>query len=74
MRQTIVKRFGIYGENTFHYNLPDEQQHSLKELLNINSFPTYLLFDKEGRLVSRTAPRPQQKDMLLNEIQKLLDE
>lgn len=74
VRQTIVKRFGIYGENTFHYNLPDEQQHSLKELLNVNSFPTYLLFDKHGKLIDRTAPRPQQKDMLLNEIQKLLDE
>ena len=55
------------------YNLPDEQHHSLKELLNINSFPTYLLFDKNGKLVNRTPPQPQQKDLLLNEIQKYLD-
>ena len=72
-RQTIVKRYGIYGENTFHYNLPDEQHRSLKELLNIKSFPTYLLFDKNGKLVNRTPPQPQQKDLLLNEIQKYLD-
>ena len=73
VRQTIVKRYGIYGENTFHYNLPDEQHRSLKELLNVNSFPTYLLFDKEGKLVDRNPPRPQQKELLLNEIQKYLD-
>ena len=73
VRQTIVKRYGIYGENTYHYNLPDEQHRSLKELLNINSFPTYLLFDREGKLVDRTPPQPQQKDLLLNEIQKYLD-
>lgn len=73
VRQTIVKRYGIYGENTFHYNLPDEQHRSLKELLNVNSFPTYLLFDKNGKLVNRTPPQPQQKDLLLNEIQKYLD-
>lgn len=74
VRQTIVKRYNIYGENTFHYNLPDEQHRSLKELLNVNSFPTYLLFDRKGKLVDRNPPRPQQKDLLLNEIQKYLDE
>lgn len=74
VRQTIVKRYGIYGENTFHYNLPIEQQRSLYELLNIHSFPTFLLFDKEGRLVDRTPPPPQQKDMLLNKINKYLEE
>ena len=73
VRQTIVKRYGIYGENTFHYNLPDEQHRSLKELLNVNSFPTYLLFDKNGKLVNRTPPQPEQKDLLLNEIQKYLE-
>ncbi len=73
VRQTIVKRYGIYGENTFHYNLPAEQQCSLNELLNINSFPTFLLFNKEGKLVNRTPPPPQQKDLLLNEIQKYLE-
>lgn len=74
VRQTIVKKYGIYGENTFHYNLPTEQQRSLYKLLNINSFPTYLLFDKKGRIVNRNAPPPQQKDLLINEIQQYLDE
>lgn len=74
VRQTIVKKYGIYGENTFHYNLPAKQQRSLYELLNINSFPTYLLFNKEGKLVNRTPPPPQQKELLLNEIQRYLEE
>ncbi len=74
VRQTIVKKYGIYGENTFHYNLPFDQHQSLKTLLNIKEFPTYLLFDKKGRLVNRVPPTPKQKDWLLNEIKRYLDE
>ena len=34
-----------------HYNLPEKQQTAIERHLNVHSFPTYKLFDKEGRLL-----------------------
>lgn len=69
-----VRSWGISGENIFHYCLPDKQQEMLERYLGIRSFPTYLLFDKEGRLKNRKAPTPLESDRLLPEIDALLAE
>ena len=73
VRQVIVKKLGLYGDNIFHYNLPDEQQESIERLLGVTKFPTFMLFDKNGKLVSSDAPFPQHIDALINEINKCLE-
>ncbi len=46
----------------------------LKEKYGIvTRFPTFMLFDKNGKLVSSDAPFPQHLDALINEINKCLE-
>jgi thioredoxin-related protein len=73
VRQVIVKKLGLYGDNIFHYNLPYEQQESIERLLGVTRFPTFMLFDKNGKLVNSDAPFPQHIDALINEINKCLE-
>lgn len=73
VRQVIVKKLGLYGDNIFHYNLPYEQQESIERLLGVTRFPTFMLFDKNGKLVSSDAPFPQHIEALINKINKYLE-
>jgi hypothetical protein len=34
-----------------HYNLPDEQQAAIERHLNVHSWPTYKLFNRDGHLL-----------------------
>ncbi len=51
MWQNLIEEYNVKGDNVIHYNLPGEQQMKLEETLNIHSFPSYRLFDKDGKLV-----------------------
>jgi len=42
--------------------------------LNIPFIPRYMIYDKNGRLVNRDAPRPSDKDNLLRELNKYLEQ
>lgn len=70
--QNVIKSFGLTGSNVVHYNLPDAQQKLLERKFNINKFPTYILIDKNGTVVNRDAPSPQNKQMLLESLESLL--
>ncbi|MEY8708587.1 TlpA disulfide reductase family protein [Bacteroides faecichinchillae] len=70
--KNIIKEYHLTGANVVHFNLPDEQQELLEKSLSINSFPTFILLDKEGNIVDRHAPRPSQKQELINRINELL--
>lgn len=70
----VIKQFDLSGENMVHYRLPDEQQGMVQRKFGVNSFPTYLLFDKDGKLVNNDAPRPEMKEALVRAINKLLGE
>ena len=70
--KNIIKENHLTGPNIVHFNLPDEQQSLLEKLFSINSFPTFMLLDKEGNIVDRHAPRPSQKQVLINRINELL--
>ena len=70
--KNIIKEYHLTGTNVVHFNLPDEQQELLEKSLSINSFPTFILLDKEGNIVDRHAPRPSQKQELINRINELL--
>ena len=49
--KNIIKLNNLVGDNIAHYNLPAAQQSAIENYLNIHSFPSYRLFDKEGNLV-----------------------
>ena len=68
-----MQRYGLTGKIAVHYNLPDEQQSAVEKFLQVRSFPTYMLIDKEGNIADRKAPRPNKSDDLLNAVYKLLE-
>lgn len=70
--KNIIKENKLSGENVVHYRLPDAQQAMIERRLSVRSFPTYILMDKKGNIVNMHAPRPQEKEQLVNEITKLL--
>lgn len=49
--KNLIKLNNLVGDNIAHYNLPAAQQSAIENYLNIRSFPSYRLFDKEGNLV-----------------------
>ena len=68
----IIKEYGCVGLQTVHYNLPAEQQEAVERILLNRGYPSYALFDKEGKLVTKDAPRPSEKDRLVQAIEELL--
>jgi len=69
--KNVIKEMNLTGENIVHYRLPDQQQSALERKLSINSFPTYMIIDKEGNIVNSKAPSPKEKDELISEINRL---
>ena len=49
--KNIIRLNNLVGDNIAHYNLPAAQQSAIENYLNVHSFPSYRLFDKEGNLV-----------------------
>lgn len=49
--KNIIKLYDLVGDNIAHYRLPAAQQSAIENYLNVHSFPSYRLFDKEGNLV-----------------------
>lgn len=49
--EDVIKENNVSGPNVAHYNLPPEQQAAIERHLNINAFPTYKLFDRNGNLL-----------------------
>lgn len=48
--KNVIKEYNLMGENCIHYNLPSPQQSAVESFLNVHSFPTYKLIDKEGNI------------------------
>lgn len=49
--ENVIKENNVSGPNVAHYNLPWEQQAAIERHLNINAFPTYKLFNRDGELL-----------------------
>ena len=49
--ENIIKEYNVSGDNVAHYNLPAEQQAAIERYLDVHSFPTYKLFNREGQLL-----------------------
>ena len=50
--ENAIKEYNVTGENVAHYNLPSEQQDAIERYLNIHSWPSYRLFDRNGNLLN----------------------
>ena len=53
--KNVIKEYNVTGDNVVHYNLPSAQQNAIETYLNIHSFPTYKLFDQQGKLLDVNA-------------------
>ena len=49
--ENVIKEYNVSGPNVAHYNLPAEQQAAIERHLDVHSFPTYKLFDRNGNLL-----------------------
>lgn len=49
--ENVIKEYNVTGPNVTHFNLPAEQQSAIERYLQINSFPTYQLVDKNGNVL-----------------------
>lgn len=72
--KNVIKQMNLSGENVIHYRLSNEQERLIEKKVELNGYPTYLLIAKDGKLVSKDAPRPQLNDQLIPAINKLLAE
>ena len=48
--KNVIKEYNLTGSNCVHYNLPKAQQRAVEQFLNVDSFPTYKLIDKQGNI------------------------
>ena len=49
--ENVIKEYNVSGPNVAHYNLPQEQQDAIERHLNVHSWPTYKLFNRDGDLL-----------------------
>ena len=50
--ENVIKEYNVSGPNVAHYNLPREQQAAIERHLNVHSWPTYKLFNRDGDIMN----------------------
>ena len=53
--KNVIKEYNVTGENVVHYNLPGDQQSAVEHFLQVHSFPTYKLIDRDGKVLDVNA-------------------
>lgn len=71
--KTIIQEYKITGENVVHFRLPDNQQSMIERMFSVKSFPTYMLIDREGRVVNASASQPIHTETAAKQILELLN-
>lgn len=71
--KNIIKEMDLTGENVIHYRLPDNQEKLIEQLFSVNKFPTYLLVNKQGKVVNINAATPMFSDQVTRQIKELLE-
>lgn len=70
--KNIIKEKKLTGPQYVHYNLPAQQQTLLEKKFSVRAFPTYILINQDGKIVSMKPPRPSQKEELIKELNRFL--
>lgn len=68
--EKVIKEYNVIGDNVAHYNLPDHQQSAIERHMNVHSFPTYKLFDRNGDLID-VKVEPRNLDALAELLEQL---
>ena len=66
--KNVIKEYGLIGEQVVHYNLPDK----LQDMMQVKYYPTYLLIDRNGKIVDREPPRRSSENQLVDYLNKCL--
>lgn len=53
--KNVIKEYNVLGDNVVHYNLPEDQQNAIQSFLDVRSFPTYKLIDRDGNILEINA-------------------
>ena len=53
--KSVIKEYNLVGDNVVHYNLPESQQSAIENFLQVHSFPTYKLIDRDGSVLDVNA-------------------
>ena len=48
--KNVIAEYNLTDPNCVHYNLPSDQQHAVEQYVELTGYPTYCLFDKQGRM------------------------
>lgn len=70
--ENIIKEYNVKGSNVSHFNLPEGQQSAIERYLQVSSFPTYKLVDKQGHVLDIKVDA-RQLDDLEKDIKLLFD-
>ena len=70
--KNIIKEMDLTGENVVQYRLPEKQEELIERLFTVKKFPTYLLVNKEGKVVNTDAASPIQGEITVQQISELL--
>ena len=48
--KNVIAEYNLTQSNCVHYNLPADQQHAVEQYVGLTGYPTYRLFDMQGRM------------------------
>ena len=69
--QKMIEDNGIKGDNYF-FN--EDQSRLMKDKLKFRGYPTYMIIDRQGTIVNRSAPRPSSGDKIRNLLSMWIEE
>jgi len=67
----MIKENNIRGDNYF-FN--DAQTQILRDKLKFEGYPTYMIIDKNGKLIDKNAARPSSNEILRKRLNELITE
>ena len=68
--KNVIKEYNVTGENVVHYNLPADQQSAVEIFLQVHSWPTYKLIDRDGKVLDVNAD-PRNLDALARLLEQM---
>ena len=68
--KNVIKEYNVTGKNVVHYNLPADQQSAVEHFLQVHSFPTYKLIDRNGKVLDVNAD-PRNLDALARLLEQM---
>ena len=71
--KNVIKEYNLVGDNVVHYNLPESQQSAIENFLQVHSFPTYKLIDRDGSVLDVNAD-PRELEGLARMLEQIKSE